>query len=94
MVGHDSQAMADLIPEGAEPWHLRLGLNGNVTLDVEGVYIYKCTPHYSQGMVAAIVVGKATNLEQIKQNAKGMSKRVVAKLLKADWPADRLMGRN
>ena len=94
MVGHDSRAIPGLVPEGAEPWNLGMGSNASVTLDVEGVYIYKCTPHYSLGMAGAIVVGKATNLEQIKQHAKGMSKRVVAKLLKADWPADHIVSEN
>ena len=94
MVGHDAQAIPELVPEGAELWHLGMGVNGNVTFDVEGVYIYKCTPHYSLGMAGAIVVGKATNLEQIKQHVKGMSKRVLAKLLKADWPADRIVSEN
>jgi pseudoazurin len=88
MVGHDSQAEQGLIPDGAEPWHLRMGDNGSVTLDVEGVYLYKCTPHFALGMAGAIIVGQPTNMADVKQNAKGMYKRVVAKLLKADWPAN------
>jgi hypothetical protein len=30
-------------------------------LDVEGVYLYKCTPHAMMGMVGVIQVGEATN---------------------------------
>lgn len=89
MAGHDSQAEKGLVPEGAEAWHISMGQNGSVTLDVEGVYLYKCTPHFALGMAGAIVVGQPTNIDAIKQSAKGMYKRVVVKLLKsADWPAD------
>lgn len=86
MSGHDSQAEEGLIPEGAEPWHMGMGENGSVTLDVEGVYLYKCTPHFSLGMVGAIVVGQPTNVDALKQNATGRYKWVLVKLLKADWP--------
>ena len=87
MVGHDAQAEEHLIPEGAEPWHMGMGQEGSVTLEKEGVYLYKCTPHFSLGMVGAIVVGQPTNMDDLKQNAKGMYKRVLVKLQKADWPA-------
>ncbi len=80
---HDSVSMEGLIPEGAEPWQFAIGENGSVTLDVEGVYIYKCTPHYAVGMVAAIVVGEPANLEQVKVNATGRSKGAVIKVERA-----------
>lgn len=89
MAGHDSQAEEGLVPEGAETWHIGMGENGSVTLDVEGVYLYKCTPHFALGMAGAIVVGKPTNIDAIKQNAKGMYKRVIVKMMKSDdWPDD------
>jgi len=65
MTIHDSVSMEGLIPEGAEPWVFKLGQNGAVTLTEEGVYIYKCNPHYPLGMVAAIIVGKPVNIEQV-----------------------------
>ena len=88
MVGHDARAEEGLVPEGAEPWQLGMGENGSVKFDVEGVYLYKCTPHFALGMAGAIVVGQPSNLDAVKQNAKGMYKRVLAKLLKADWPTN------
>ncbi len=83
MTAHDSQSIEGLIPEGAEPWHIALGRNGCVTLTVEGVYIYKCNPHYPVGMAGAIIVGKANNIEQIEVNATGRAKGVVIKVKRA-----------
>ena len=68
---HDSVSIDGLIPEGAEPWKFAIGVNGSVTLNADGIYIYKCTPHYAVGMVAAVVVGEAVNLEEIKVDATG-----------------------
>ena len=50
------------IPEGAEPWDsgflVRPGDRFDLTLTVEGVYDYFCTPHEAAGMVGRIVVGR------------------------------------
>ena len=50
------------IPEGAEPWDSGYLVNAGdafeVTLAVEGVYDYLCTPHEIAGMVGRIVVGR------------------------------------
>lgn len=83
MTIHDSVSMEGLIPEGAEPWTFKIGQNGAVTLTEEGVYIYKCNPHYPLGMVAAIIVGKPVNVEQVQANATGRSKGIVIKVVKA-----------
>lgn len=83
MVGHNADAMEGLVPEGAELFKIPLGTNGSLTLDKEGVYIYKCTPHFALGMVGAIVVGEATNMDSVVANAKGMAKRAVIKAKKA-----------
>ncbi len=83
MTIHDSVSMEGLIPEGAKPWKFKLGQNGAVTLTEEGVYIYKCNPHYPLGMVAAIIVGEPVNIEQVQANATGRSKGTVIKVVKA-----------
>jgi plastocyanin len=38
-----------------------------VTLDKEGAYVYKCSPHIGLGMLGAIVVGEGQpeNIDQI-----------------------------
>lgn len=82
MTIHDTQSMEGLIPEGAEHWKSNIGQELAVTLDTEGVYIYKCNPHFANGMVAAIIVGEANNMEQLDNNAKGREKGVILKLKK------------
>ncbi len=79
MVGHDAQSMEGMIPEGAEHFHIPLGENGGVTLEQEGVYVYKCNPHFSLGMAGSIVLGDSSNMDEVEKNAKGMAKRVVIK---------------
>ena len=73
------------IPEGAEGWTSAMGENFTTApLTVEGVYLYKCDPHWGAGMGGAIVVGNPTNLEDIKaSNPKGALKRLVKKAEKA-----------
>ena len=82
MTIHDTQSMEGLIPEGAEHWKSNIGQEYAVTLDVVGVYIYKCNPHYANGMVGAIIVGEANNMDQLDANAKGREKGVIFKLKK------------
>jgi pseudoazurin len=64
--GHDAESIKGMIPDGAEPFKGKIGQEITVTLDKEGVYGVKCSPHYGMGMVALIVVGKPANLEEAK----------------------------
>ncbi|MGB3415133.1 MAG: pseudoazurin [Mesorhizobium sp.] len=71
--GHDAESIKGMIPDGAEPFKGKISQELTVTLDKEGVYGVKCTPHYGMGMVALIVVGKPVNLteaEAVKQTGK------------------------
>lgn len=80
MNGHDTKSLEGLIPEGAEAWHSKLGESYQRTFTVEGVYIYKCTPHFGAGMGGVIVVGSPTNFEAILASGqKGAAKRLVKK---------------
>ena len=83
MSTHDAVAFPELIPEGAEAFNVPVNVNGKVTLDVEGIYIYKCNPHYPLGMAGAIIVGEANNFDQIQANATGRAKGVVIKVKRA-----------
>ena len=84
MNGHDTQSLEGMIPEGAEAWHSAMGDNYSRTFTVEGVYFYKCTPHWGTGMGGVIVVGNPTNLDVIKgMEVKGAGKRLVKKAVKA-----------
>ncbi|MEQ1940744.1 pseudoazurin [Mesorhizobium sp. CN5-321] len=85
--GHDAESVKGMIPDGAEPFKGKMSEGFTVTLDKEGVYGVKCTPHYGMGMVALIVVGKPVNLEQAKAVKQvGKAKKVFAALL-AEVPA-------
>lgn len=84
MPTHDTQSLEGLIPEGAEAWHSQMGENYQRTFTVEGIYVYKCTPHFGAGMGGAIIVGNPVNLEQIKAaDAKGAAGRLVRKAIAA-----------
>ncbi len=89
MAGHDAATMDGMIPEGAEKWQSKMGELFSVTLDKEGLYLYKCTPHASLGMMGGIVVGNSDNLDTLKEAAKtttepkGMLNRTIRKVEQA-----------
>lgn len=82
MSSHDTQSIEGLIPDGAELWHSAMGENFQRTFTHEGIYIYKCTPHFGSGMGGAIIVGKPVNIDAITAApAVGAAKRLVKKAL-------------
>ena len=80
--GHNSAAV--VVPEGAEEWKGKLSRDVSVTLDVPGLYSYKCTPHFGLGMVGLIAVGDPSiNLEAVKSaRYPGKARQVMADLMK------------
>ncbi|WP_438463220.1 pseudoazurin [Marinomonas sp. PE14-40] len=74
--GHDSVSV--YTPQGAATWHGKRGKKVRVTIDKEGVYLYKCAPHYYYGMFGVIYAGKLENLEEAKAEAKKHSDKFVA----------------
>jgi pseudoazurin len=78
---HDAESIKGMIPEGATPFKGKMNEQITVTLDKEGVYGVKCTPHYGMGMVALIVAGKPVNLEEAKAvKHTGKAKKAFAEL--------------
>lgn len=79
--GHNAETIKGMLPADATPF---LGKNGEdvaVTFDKPGVYGVKCLPHYGMGMVAMVVVGTPTNLEEAKAIPQiGKAKQVMAGL--------------
>ena len=69
-----------MIPDGANKWKSKIGKDFEVTLQIPGVYGYKCTPHYGIGMVGLIVVegnNWRANLQKAKKARKvGKAKKV------------------
>ena len=73
--GHDSVAVT--VPEGATAWKGKNSKDISVTLDTEGVYIYKCTPHVMMGMVGVIQVGEATNKAEAAKAVDELSTKIM-----------------
>ncbi len=66
--GHNAETIKGMIPEGAEAFKSKFNEELTVTLDKEGVYGVKCTPHYGMGMVGLIQVGDdVSNLKQLME---------------------------
>lgn len=61
--GHDVMSIA--VPAGAEAVKGKMSQNVDVTLTVEGLYAFKCTPHVAMGMVGLIQVGAVTDATDI-----------------------------
>ncbi|MEH6718421.1 MAG: pseudoazurin [Aurantimonas endophytica] len=62
--GHNVESIKGMLPEGAEHFKSKFNEEFTVTVDAEGVYGVKCTPHYGMGMVALIKVGEAANVDE------------------------------
>ncbi len=73
-LAHNAESVAGLTPEGSVTWTGLMSQKVSVTLDKEGVYVYKCLPHEIMAMVGVIVAGKPTNLEEIKEKSKKVLK--------------------
>lgn len=65
--GHNVETIKGMAPDGAEYVKTTVGQEAVVKFDKEGVYGFKCAPHYMMGMVSLVVVGdKRDNLEAAK----------------------------
>lgn len=58
--GHNSETVLDMLPDGADMWKGRTDEAIEVTFTVEGLYAYKCMPHFGSGMIGLIQVGDST----------------------------------
>ena len=65
--GHNAQSNEDWSPEGGTEWKSKINEDFEVTIDVEGAYMYECQPHASAGMIGLILVGDVSgNYEALK----------------------------
>lgn len=64
--GHNVESIAEMLPDEVAPFKSAFNEVYEITVDADGIYAVKCTPHYAMGMVAVIQVGEATNLEAVK----------------------------
>lgn len=80
--GHNVESIEGMLPEGVEAFKTKFNEDFEMTVDAEGVYGVKCTPHYGMGMVALIQVGDAVNLDDAAAvQQKGKSKGRMADLI-------------
>lgn len=71
--GHNVESIEGMLPDGVEAFKTKPSEDFELTVDSEGLYGIKCTPHYGMGMVALVQVGPAVNLEAasaVKQRGK------------------------
>lgn len=72
--GHNAESINGLVPKDFPKFKSRLSESFEQAFEKEGIYAYKCTPHYAMGMVGIIVVGNAKpDIDQFK--AKKMPRR-------------------
>ncbi|PWW00585.1 pseudoazurin [Hoeflea marina] len=75
--GHNVETVKGMMPEGAGAIKGKFNKEVLVTFDHDGVYGFKCAPHYAMGMVALVEVGTPVNLEEaraVKQTGKAKSR--------------------
>lgn len=79
--GHNSESL--VVPEGGETWKGKLSKDVSATLTVEGLYAYKCLPHFGLGMVGLVAVGDpSVNIAEVEsERYPGLSKKVMAELI-------------
>ncbi|MFG1281714.1 pseudoazurin [Xanthobacter autotrophicus] len=79
--GHNAESIPEMSPAGAAPFIGKINEEMDITFTQSGVYGVKCKPHYAMGMVALIVVGEPTNLEEASAaKHPGKAKQIFADL--------------
>jgi pseudoazurin len=82
--GHNAESIKGMLPEGAAAFKGKINEEVTITVETEGVYGVKCTPHYGMGMVMLVIVGKPVNVDAAKAvkhpgKAKGIFEQLLAK---------------
>lgn len=63
--GHNAASIEGMLPDGVEAFDSGMGQDLELTVEAEGLYGIKCTPHVAMGMVALIQVGAPVNLDAV-----------------------------
>ncbi|AVU11328.1 MULTISPECIES: pseudoazurin [unclassified Halomonas] len=61
--GHNAATIEEMIPDGGEAFVGNINEEIEVTLNEEGIWGIKCSPHYTMGMVMLIQVGDTAATE-------------------------------
>lgn len=79
--GHNVEDIKGMLPDGVEGFKSKINDEFELTVDQEGLYGIKCTPHYAMGMIGLIQVGEPVNLDEAKAvKQKGKAKGRMADL--------------
>ncbi|WP_279042564.1 pseudoazurin [Campylobacter helveticus] len=70
-------AKSVIVPEGATKFESKLDEKATFKFEKEGVYLYECPPHRMMNMLGFIQVGKAQNLDKIKNAVPKLKKRAM-----------------
>lgn len=75
--GHNVEFIKGAIPEGVDAFRSDLNKEVSFTFQQEGVYLYKCSPHYGAGMVGVVIVGDSVDPASVIAGVKAppLSKR-------------------
>lgn len=81
--GHNAETILEMIPDKGETWKGKINEEISVTFNKEGVYGYKCMPHFAMGMVGIIQVGDDVSNLDAAETAKlpGRAKARMAELI-------------
>ncbi len=64
--GHNVESIKGMLPDGVEKFKSKFNKVYVLTVEKEGIYGVKCTPHYGLGMIALISVGNPANVDAAK----------------------------
>jgi pseudoazurin len=74
--GHNTASINEMSPDQSLEWNGKINEELKITFKKEGVYGYKCTPHYILGMVGIVSVGDTmTNLSAASEYAISAEKK-------------------
>ena len=82
--GHNAEAIAGMLPAGAQTFKGAINQEIEVRFSQAGLYGYKCLPHLGMGMVGVIQVGNANNRAALQAQAAklpGLGKKRMTALL-------------
>ena len=82
--GHNAEAIAGMLPAGAQTFKGAINQEIEVRFTQAGLYGYKCLPHLGMGMVGVIQVGNDSNRAALQAQAAklpGLGKKRMAAML-------------
>ncbi|NNE22491.1 MAG: pseudoazurin [Rhizobiales bacterium] len=82
--GHNAESIKGMLPDGVDKFKSKLSKDFVLTVEKDGLYGIKCTPHYGLGMVALIAVGDPANADAARAvKQRGKAKKRFAAIFEA-----------